>query len=59
MNSSHCERGRVLIVDDNDNVRDLLVDLLTEEGYEIRAATNGSEGLEIAVRGLGADPVNL
>ena len=49
MNSSRCDRGRVLIVDDNDNVLDLLVDLLTEEGYESRAATNGSEALEIAV----------
>ena len=41
--------ARVLIVDDNDKVLDLLVDLLTEEGYEVSAAGDGSRAFDLAV----------
>ncbi|HUE81926.1 MAG TPA: PAS domain S-box protein [Pyrinomonadaceae bacterium] len=37
----HSERYRVLIVDDNQHVLDLLVELLTGEGYEITSAKDG------------------
>jgi PAS domain S-box-containing protein len=49
MNTSSPDRGRILIVDDNDKVLDLLVDLLTEEGYEVSSACDGSRGLDLAV----------
>jgi two-component system response regulator AtoC len=39
-------RKRVLIVDDEDNIRVVLQNLLTLEGYEVRLAANGREGLE-------------
>lgn len=48
MNTSTSDRGRVLIVDDDDRILDLLVELLTEEGYEVGSARNGSEGLSLA-----------
>jgi PAS domain S-box-containing protein len=37
-----------MIVDDDHKVLDLLVDLLAHEGYEISAATNGAEALDLA-----------
>jgi len=49
MNISSSDRGRILIVDDNDKVLDLLVDLLTEEGYEVSAASDGSRAVDLAV----------
>jgi len=49
MNTSSSDRGRILIVDDNDKVLDLLVDLLTEAGYEVSAASDGSRALDLAV----------
>ncbi len=48
MNTSTADRGRVLIVDDDDKILDLLVELLTQEGYEVGSARNGSEGLGLA-----------
>jgi DNA-binding response OmpR family regulator len=36
---------RVLIVDDDDDIRDILSRVLTQAGYEVRLATNGREGL--------------
>src|SRR5690349_6211681 len=48
MTNSTSERGRVLIVDDDRKILDLLVDLLELEGYEITAATDGAEALELA-----------
>lgn len=36
---------RVLIVDDNQKILDLLVELLSAEGYEAMSATDGSEAL--------------
>jgi signal transduction histidine kinase/ActR/RegA family two-component response regulator len=37
--------GRVVIVDDNDEVREALTELLTMEGYEVEAADDGPQGL--------------
>jgi PAS domain S-box-containing protein len=48
MNTTSADRGRILIVDDDDKVLDLLVDLLTQEGYEVSGATNGLEALDKA-----------
>ena len=49
MNTTSSDRGRVLIVDDNQTVLDLLVDLLSAEGYRVSAATDGSDGFNLAV----------
>jgi PAS domain S-box-containing protein len=49
MNTSPSDRGRVLVVDDDDRILDLLVELLIQEGYEVCGAHNGSEGLDQAV----------
>jgi PAS domain S-box-containing protein len=49
MNTTSSDRGRVLIVDDNQTILDLLVDLLSQEGYRVSAATDGSQGLDLAV----------
>jgi len=43
------ERGRVLIVDDDRKILDLLVELLQLEGYEIATAADGSEALARAL----------
>src|SRR4029078_6427110 len=49
MNPSSSDRGRILIVDDDDKVLDLLLELLAQEGYEVSGARNGSEALDLAV----------
>ena len=38
---------RVLVVDDDRHIRDLLRELLAEDGYEVAAASNGAEALEL------------
>src|SRR5215217_5809835 len=43
------DRGRVLIVDDDRKILDLLVELLQLEGYEIATAIDGSEAYNLAV----------
>jgi PAS domain S-box-containing protein len=48
MSISTSERGRVLIVDDDRKILDLLVDLLELEGYEIATALDGAEAIEMA-----------
>ncbi|HSD45816.1 MAG TPA: PAS domain S-box protein, partial [Pyrinomonadaceae bacterium] len=47
MSTSTSDRGRVLIVDDDRKILDLLVELLQLEGYEIAAAGDGTEALEL------------
>jgi CheY-like chemotaxis protein len=49
----HAERGvggvsRVLIVEDNDDLRLLLGDVLDDAGFEVEAARDGAEALELA-----------
>jgi CheY-like chemotaxis protein len=40
------ERGRILVVDDNEHNRDLLVRRLTRDGHEVIAAPSGQAALE-------------
>src|SRR5258707_7337937 len=44
-NSRH---GTILVVDDEEIMRELLETLLTREGYGVRVAASGAEGLELA-----------
>lgn len=37
----------ILVADDNDDIREAIVEALENEGYSVRAARNGSEALEI------------
>lgn len=37
----------ILVADDNDDIREAIVEALENEGYQVRAARNGSEALEI------------
>src|SRR5215467_10934350 len=48
MTNSPSTRGRVLIVDDDQRILDLLVELLELDGYEVSAATDGAQALEAA-----------
>jgi CheY-like chemotaxis protein len=41
------QRTRVLVIDDDADVRDFLQVVLEGEGFEVHAAADGSEGLEI------------
>ena len=41
---------KVLVVDDEFEIRDVLSRFLTEEGYEVILASNGEEALELAER---------
>ena len=40
--------GSVLVIDDEDIMREILETLLTREGYDVRLAASGAEGLELA-----------
>src|SRR5918911_1211380 len=40
--------GTVLVVDDEEIMREILETLLTREGYDVRLASTGAEGLELA-----------
>lgn len=46
MKSGEPNGGTVLIVDDNDGVREALTELLELEGYAVRCAANGKEALD-------------
>jgi two-component system, NtrC family, response regulator PilR len=40
--------GSILVVDDEEIMREILEKLLTREGYHVRVASSGEEGLELA-----------
>ncbi|HEY2906774.1 MAG TPA: sigma-54 dependent transcriptional regulator [Vicinamibacterales bacterium] len=40
--------GTILVVDDEEIMREILDTLLTREGYDVRLASSGTEGLELA-----------
>ena len=40
--------GMILVVDDEEIMREILETLLTREGYTVRLASSGAEGLELA-----------
>lgn len=55
---SDCERAaslRVLVVDDEPGTRALLTEILQAQGYDVRAAASGADGLEQLRQGSGAD----
>jgi len=37
--------GRILVVDDDLDIREVIAELLTDEGYEVSVARNGQEAL--------------
>ena len=41
-------RHRILVVDDEDNLRDVLVEVLTRDGHEVDSAADGAAGLRRA-----------
>jgi two-component system NtrC family sensor kinase len=41
-------RHRILVVDDEDNLRDVLVEVLRRDGHEVDSAVDGAEGLRRA-----------
>ncbi len=45
------ERARILVIDDEEVVRDVLKELLTNEGYDVSVAETGEEGLAILKAG--------
>ncbi len=53
--SGMSDKGTVLVIDDEEVMREILESLLTQEGYRVKLATCGQEGLEIA----GREPVDL
>ena len=40
--------GSILVIDDEEIMREILEALLTREGYDVRLASNGAQGLELA-----------
>lgn len=42
------ENGSILVIDDEEIMREILDVLLTREGYAVRLASTGSEGIELA-----------
>ncbi len=46
--------GTILVIDDEEIMREILETLLTREGYEVRLAASGAEGLDMA-RALAID----
>lgn len=49
------ESGKVLVVDDNQDVRELVVHILSADGFHVYSASNGEDALAI----LNSNPVNL
>lgn len=48
--------ARILLIDDNEQVRDMIGELLRTEGFEVEVASDGAEGLK-AFRNKKADLV--
>jgi len=40
--------GTILVIDDEEIMREILETLLSREGYDVRLASSGAEGLEMA-----------
>ena len=43
---------KILVIEDDLDIRDNLIDLLTQESYQVKAAQNGKEGIEAAVNDI-------
>lgn len=44
-------RGEILVVDDDDDLRDLVAGLLQQAGYKVSSASDGAAGLELIKKG--------
>ncbi len=53
--SPEAVRAQILVVDDNDDVRDVAVRQLASLGYRVIAASSGAEALEILASGVDID----
>lgn len=51
-------RSRILVVEDDDDIRDSIKELLEEEGYSIETASNGQQALA-RIKGAGAPQLIL
>lgn len=51
-------KGLLLVVDDDEQIREALTDVLSDEGYAVRTASNGQEALD-SLRAGGAPDVIL
>src|ERR1044071_10278828 len=49
MTSCTSDQGRILIVDDDRKMLDLLLDLLELEGYEVATAVDGAQAIDLAL----------
>jgi two-component system, OmpR family, response regulator MprA len=49
---------RVLVVEDDEAVREMLVAALADDGYRVRAAADGADGIDV-LRGWRADVIVL
>jgi response regulator RpfG family c-di-GMP phosphodiesterase len=49
--STHDESPRILVVDDEEVIRDILADFLSMEGFEVRTAADGASALNELTRG--------
>ena len=45
---SPARKGTILVIDDEEIMREILEALLTREGYDVRVAASAAEGLELA-----------
>src|SRR5436189_694504 len=45
---TNSRNGTILVVDDEEIMREILEPLLTREGYDVRLASSGAEGLDLA-----------
>jgi two-component system, response regulator, stage 0 sporulation protein F len=43
------KQGKILIIDDSPIIRQMLIDVLTDEGYEVEAVVDGQTGVEKAL----------
>ena len=43
------EEKKILVIDDEENMRHMLTVLLEKEGYQVESAANGIEGLDLAL----------
>lgn len=41
------KRGKILVVEEDDSVRDLLLQALSRMGYKVTTARNGEEGMDL------------
>jgi len=49
---SSARPAKILIIDDEEHLRDLLADLLASDGYEVKTAPDGREGLASFQEGI-------